>query len=316
MRTTLRPLGIGEMLDRAVTLSVRNFVPFALIWVAFSIPLAVLGFYATSNSQRLLSSIIDPIARGQKPPDATTIERMLNATPTHPLVSIAYFAIAIFGAPLATAALMWAVSGVYMEGRIPAFGIAYRAALRLWGSMIGILLIYFALGLLAMLALLLAAVPVILVVALLSVAQQMVALVVGVTLYIALLIAIVLGAVMVGLAYQTSCFTEVVEHTGPVRAVISGLRRVFGTAWRRSLVTGLALGACYVGFLIVALVGQGASLALLHSQFASEAISVVLALLIQVYIVALTCLYYFDLRVRSEGLDLQLAIDAAGQPAP
>jgi hypothetical protein len=316
VRTTLRPLGIGEMLDRAVTLSVKNFVPFALIWVAFSIPVAALGYYATANSQRLLSLILEPLAHGKKPPDAETITRLLNATPTHPLLSVLYFAVALFGAPLATAALMWAMSGLYLEGRAPTFGAAYRAGLRLWPMMLLILLIYIVAGFVGTFVLLLAAIPVILLVALLSVVQAIVALVVGITLYIALLVVLIAAAVMIGLAYQTSCFTEVVERVGPIRAVLSGFARVFGAAWRRSIVTGLALGACYIGFLVVVFVAQGLSIAVLHSEAVSIALSVVFGLLLQVYVAAVTCLYYFDLRVRSEGLDLQLAIAAAGQPAP
>jgi hypothetical protein len=316
VRTTLRPLGIGEMLDRAVTLSVRNFIPFALIWVAFSIPVAVLGYYATSGSQRVLSLILDPLARGQKPPDAETIARLLNATPTHPLLSVLYFAVAVFGAPLATAALMWAMSGLYLEGRAPTFGAAYRAGVRLWPAMLLILLIYIVAGFVGTFVLLLAAIPALLLIALLSVVQAIVAIVVGIALYVVILLAVIAAAVMVGLAYQTSCFTEVVERVGPIRAVLSGFARVFGAAWRRSIVTGLALGACYIGFLVIVLVGQSVSLGVLHSQAVSIALSVVFGLLLQVYVAAVTCLYYFDLRVRSEGLDLQLAIAAAGQPAP
>ena len=42
--TTLRPLGLGELLDRAVTLCVRNFWPLAAIYVGFAVLVEVLQF--------------------------------------------------------------------------------------------------------------------------------------------------------------------------------------------------------------------------------------------------------------------------------
>jgi len=40
----LRPLGIGEILDRAVTLCVKHFLLLALVWLAFAVPLAIFAF--------------------------------------------------------------------------------------------------------------------------------------------------------------------------------------------------------------------------------------------------------------------------------
>src|SRR5579863_9849564 len=40
----LRPLGFGEIFDRAITLYIRNFIPFAAIVGVLILPSAVLGY--------------------------------------------------------------------------------------------------------------------------------------------------------------------------------------------------------------------------------------------------------------------------------
>ena len=46
----LRPLGFGEIFDRAITLYIRNFVPFALIVGVMIVPLAVLQYFVDASS--------------------------------------------------------------------------------------------------------------------------------------------------------------------------------------------------------------------------------------------------------------------------
>ncbi|HEY9180348.1 MAG TPA: hypothetical protein VIO32_06480, partial [Candidatus Baltobacteraceae bacterium] len=42
----LRPLTMGEIFDRAITLYVRNFVPFSLIVLVVVVPSAVMQYFA------------------------------------------------------------------------------------------------------------------------------------------------------------------------------------------------------------------------------------------------------------------------------
>jgi len=60
----LRPLGLGEMLDRAVTLCVRHFALFSLIFVVYAIPLAVLQYFGTADQAKMFGPLTD-ILRAQ-----------------------------------------------------------------------------------------------------------------------------------------------------------------------------------------------------------------------------------------------------------
>jgi hypothetical protein len=285
-----------------------------LIWVAFSVPVAVLGYFATADMSKAFIAILDPISRGQKPPSSQAIIDALNAAPMYKGLGPLYIAVALLGAPLAGGALLAGASRAYLDGIAPTFAHAYSTALRLWPRLLGILLIFVALGGLAYIAVILALIPFIFFAGLVAAVQPVLGAIVGIVLGIAFFLVVVGGAILTGLAYQTACFTEVVEHPGFIRSVTMGFKRVFGASRRRSLLTGLALFACYVGFALLTFGAQALSLALLRSEAVSIALSVIIGLLIQVYLTEVTCLYYFDLRVRSEGLDLQLAIAPAAEP--
>ena len=46
----LRPLGFGEIFDRAITLYIRNFLPFAGIVAVVVLPIAVLQYFIDTSS--------------------------------------------------------------------------------------------------------------------------------------------------------------------------------------------------------------------------------------------------------------------------
>ena len=54
----LRPLGFGEIFDRAVTLYIRNLVPFATIVVVFVLPISILQYLLDLGSQPEFSAIV------------------------------------------------------------------------------------------------------------------------------------------------------------------------------------------------------------------------------------------------------------------
>ena len=54
----LRPLGFGEIFDRAVTLYIRNFVPFAAIVMVLVLPLAILQYYLDRAAQPQFDAIL------------------------------------------------------------------------------------------------------------------------------------------------------------------------------------------------------------------------------------------------------------------
>ena len=57
----LRPLGLGEMLDRAITLTIRNFPLFALIAILYALPQGVLAYYGSEDQAQLFGGFTDAL---------------------------------------------------------------------------------------------------------------------------------------------------------------------------------------------------------------------------------------------------------------
>src|SRR5690348_11714675 len=54
----LRPLGFGEIFDRAVTLYIRNFIAFAAIVMVLVLPLAILQYFLDRAAQPQFDAIL------------------------------------------------------------------------------------------------------------------------------------------------------------------------------------------------------------------------------------------------------------------
>ncbi len=313
---TLRPLGLGEVLDRAVTLAVRFFVPLASIYVVFAVPFAFAQYFATRDLQQFLVEFTQAVQNqtaGGKPPDPAVFANILAQ---HQHGSAAWTGVLLLWdflvAPLPIAALIDATSALYF-GRPTTFAQAYRVALGRWLPLIGVNFLYLGAGI------------GIYVVAL--IAFFLVALGVGVFIGVAhafgIALAIVLGvacvlvvftfAVVCVIAFETSYFTCVVERAPPVRAFTLGITRVFGRGGlRRALAFGAAYVAVAIGVAIVGAVGAMVLVALLHSTVVAAIYSTVIRTAVAAFLIVFLGIFYFDLRVREEGLDLQLAAQNVG----
>jgi hypothetical protein len=305
VRTDLRPLSIGEMLDRAVTLSVRSFVPLALIWAVYLVPLSIVGYFGLAGAMKTFAAIITAASHG------ATLEpnsmQTLAAVNQFNALTALYYGVFIFVQPLCTAALLRATSDAYLGPGAPSLGVSYRDGLRQWLPLIGIVLIWIAVGALAYVALVLAAVILALgiggLIALTKGFGIVVALVVGTIVFVAVIVAFAVCF----LSFQVACTTQVVEDVGFVRAFSSGLRRVFGQTLARSAACALALAAVYAGAAFVGIVAQSVFVGFLHSVALGIGFSALLQIVMSVFIAAATIVYYYDIRVRTEALDLQLA---------
>lgn len=314
MRTTLRPLSIGEMLDRAVALSVRYFVPLALIWAVFIVPLTIAQYFGTADSAKAFSSIVDALSRTGHGADPQAVLRNLQLPQVFNGFTVAYAMLLLFVSPLASAALMTSVSEAYLAGRPSSLAQAYRAGAREWLPLIGVVALWLGLGLLAYVALGLVVLVLAVAFALLfAVSKAFAGIFLGVTLIVATL-GIFAAAILAGLALQVSYYTQVIERVGVVRSFTLGIARVFGKTLRRSLVVGLALAAVYVGLTLVVSIGQWTLFGILHSNVLGLSFAALVGVAIAVFINVFMCLYYYDIRVRIEGFDLQLAI-APSNPA-
>ena len=310
---TLRPLGVGEVLDRAVTLTVRFFVPLALIYVVFAVPLAFVQFFAYRELFHTIAEISNAIqlqAAGGRHLDPTTLAQMTHGSgPTG--WSAATVVLAFLIAPLPVGALIEAASACYV-GRPVTFGSAYRVGLARWLPLVGINLLYLAAGIALYVAVVLAVFVVALGLAFIAHASRAAGFVLGVPLGLAVVVAAIVFGIAVVLALQTSYFTCVIERESVVRSFSRGLARVFNrTGWRRALLFAAAYFAIALGIALIGLVGQALLVALTHSPAVAAAYDAVLRVAGVVFTTMFVAIFYFDLRVRNEGYDLQLAAEAA-----
>jgi hypothetical protein len=130
-------------------------------------------------------------------------------------------------------------------------------------------------------------------------------------------IALFVVSVLTYLVLSVALVTCVVEGVGPMRAFGSAYARVVeGGMGRRSIVVGIAFLAAVLGVAIVSLGVRLACTALLvpiAGTFGAMGIGAVIGAVIGVigglYYRGLTVVYYFDLRIRTEGYDIARAVE-------
>ncbi len=310
----LRPLGVGEVLDRAVTLCVKHFAVLATIFVVYAVPFAVLQFLAGRDLAGILATVTAAVtakSTGGKPADPARLAHALASLPPlgawYPLLVVAIFVVG----PLPGAALIEACAAFYL-GRPSSFGAAYRTALARWPQLIALNVLYAFAGIVLYVVLVLAVVLVAIGIAAVTTAVHVLGVAVAVTFGLAAFVAGIAFFIVASLALQVSYFTCVVERTNAVTAFSLGLRRVFvGVGLVRSLLVGVAYLAIGIGIGIVALVGESVLVGLLHSQIAGSTYGALVRVATAAFTTAFVGIFYFDLRVREEGLDLQIDAERA-----
>jgi hypothetical protein len=309
--STLRPLGVGEVLDRAVNLCVKNFVPLTLIFLVYGVPLAIVQFYASKDSAALLQAIVAALQSG-KGAASSDLTKQLNAPPgASSIFAVLLIFLALFIGPLPAAAMIAAAAAFYL-GRSMTFGEAYRVALSRWGHLVVLNIMYGLAGgflyLVVVVIALLLTLAVVFLYAISHVAAIVIGIIVGALSFLFVIAFFLVGA----LAFQVSYFGCVVEGQNLSVAFTRGIRRVFfGVGLQRALLVGLAYVAILLGIEFVGSVGAVVLIGFVHSNVAGVAYETVVRVITAAFTTAFIAIFYFDLRVREEGFDLQLAAQAA-----
>jgi hypothetical protein len=314
----LRPLGLGEILDRAVTLCVRHFVVFALIWVVFVLPLVICQFLGTEDQSKIFGALADVLksANSGKGSDSSTILSAMQGKPVFNGWTGAYFFMLFFVAPLPSGAMIAAAGALYRGERVD-FSSAYRTGLARYFHLLAYNVMWIVSALILYVAVIFIAVIIGLAFAAFASTLKVVGVAIAVVLGIALFLLVVAFALVVSIAYEIGVFTCVLERRSFIDAFASGIQRVFGgIGLRRSLLVGLAFLAIVFGIWIVVGMGQAILYGLVRSHILGTAFSAVMSLVTAGFTTAFMTIFYFDLRVREEGLDLQLAAQAVSAAAP
>lgn len=315
----LRPLGVGEIIDRALTLYIKNFVVFTatLLSVIF-IPFAV-GEYFLLSAQ---SGEYDAIGK--------MLLHLGSSTPLTPLpignVSFADFGLGylflFLGGILslfANNAIAVNVAAIY-TGRKPSLGYGLKTAFAHAGQ----------LAILILLAVLIAAAAYVLVAVVTigvvagavgagtfapSAARSPFLIALAVLAALGAVVALLVAASLMALAFVFAGYAIVIENRNAIDAIGSGFRRVFSRReWVKAFLVVLVAFALAIGVSLLSstvevllfIVPGAALFVALWSAFFS-----LISAAVQTVFYAV---YYYDVRIRREGFDLEAAL--ARLPAP
>jgi hypothetical protein len=305
LNTELRPLGAGEMLDRAITLFVRRFAQIAAVLAVVTVPLMLVealvapeSAHAFSDLGRILAAAGNTAASSRAADDLTRASAM---TPLGVLVVMAASLVRV----MMWCAILAVVAAAY-AGTTTTLGAAYRLALRRWLPQ---LLVGFAFAILGGFALIPVFVLYLIVVfaaaALFALHQLVLAVVIGVIGGIVVLG----GAAIIGslafMAYELAAVAIVTETGNPVEAVGIGLRRALAPGMkRRTVVGGLVLLAVTYGGTLPIVAAAAFATALTHVDALYFAIMGAGTLLLDGIMASFVVVYAVDARVRREGFDI------------
>ena len=141
--------------------------------------------------------------------------------------------------------------------------------------------------------------------------------IVGGLLLLIAFILLVIPAIWLGVAISVAVPALLLERIGPLAAVRRSMRLVRGRWWSTAgalvvgylMITILGLIAQYTVMLVPALLTDGNNLAIALGAVVGGTLG---AAITTPYSAAIVTLLYFDLRVRKEGLDLQLIAEGTG----
>ncbi|HET9095412.1 MAG TPA: hypothetical protein VFN37_02020 [Candidatus Baltobacteraceae bacterium] len=298
----LRPLSLGELFDRAVTLYVRNAALFTLIALVVVLPLAVMNYFVSMQDSATFAQILAQVQHpGKGPPPVSGMGGGMT-------LMFGMLAVAIVLGAFAVVAIAAAVGELYRSGRAE-FAPCYARALRRAGAILLALLCEiavftfvvfagaFAMGLVFVAAFLLVRGS-----AALGVAAFIGALIIGVMWLVAMLLCY--------LAFAFAFNALGIEGIGAGAAIGRGFSRIFNrTELLRATLICAALIAMYAGLTAVSL-GMSAVFETLHLRLLNVALSALISLVTTSFFGILFAVYYFDVRVRREGLDMQAQIES------
>jgi hypothetical protein len=294
---TLRPLGIGEIFDRAVTLYVRHFVAFTLMVLTLLAPLGVVQYIAMPSQADSLSQTIGQIQHPEKKPPPPLTQKEITT-----IAAIVLFALIV--APFVNSAVAVGVARVY-NGAEPSYGVSFATVLRRWAPLLGTAILN-VLILAGLYMALIVAVVLLTTVGLLLVRPALPLAIAIFVFMIAVFIAVVLLMLMLVMVYAFAMYSCALENASPAQAIGLAYSRIFN---RREFKKALLMTLAYVGLEVgVLTISSTVGLILLFTlkSYALElTVNTIVSAMMSAFVTILLAVYYYDVRTRSEGLDLE-----------
>ncbi|MBV9234181.1 MAG: hypothetical protein JO030_09070 [Candidatus Eremiobacteraeota bacterium] len=311
----LRPLGFGEIFDRAVTLYIRNFVPFVAIVLVLVVPTAIMQYFLDLNSGSQLTQMLQIFRHAGRGGNGTQLPFYNAEGGLVPLLATLFLTYAIW--PFALNAVAVGVARLY-RGRRVEFRACYERVLRRWPSIFGLLGVELVVLLLWYLAAIAASVLLFLVFGIFIAAAPKVLSLIFALLIAAIILGLLLPSLLVLiLAMNFAMYSCVIEDTGVGASVSAGFSRVFNrTEFWRALLVAIATSA--MAFMASLLFGAfGMFFSLVHLPVLQTIVQSLPQAVVTPFTVVVLAIYYFDVRIRREAFDLEAGLErlTAAQPA-
>jgi hypothetical protein len=297
----LRPLDFGGIFDRAIVLYVRNFVAFAGIVTATIVPVAIVQYFVLVGAQPQLDATLDVLQH----PERLRTEHVPTLFDSPLMLAIA-IASALFGYYMLAFAVGAVAAGVgrLYRGRPVEFRACYEAVLRRWSSIVAVVGIAVLVLIAAYVgAILIVAVPLF---AVASVANSWFGSLVAVAVT-GMVVTITFALLLVGVTSACAIDGTVVENCSAAASLQLTFARIFNRSeFGRALLCGFAVGA--IATVSFAFVDTVAFLGLSRWPAAYVALDAFARIFVIPFLALVLATYYFDVRVRREGFDMETAL--------
>jgi hypothetical protein len=311
-QTDLRPLGAGELLDRAITLFVRDFVPIVTVLAVVIVPVMVFQAIAAPRAGHVFTDFGRMISsagnRGATEAAAQALSRDGGSSGLTLLLSLVGGVVWLLMWNAAVALLATAYAGARIT-----FVQAYAVAVRRWLPQLLVALAFFVMGAVVVIPVAIVYLMVAIMIGVLAGLNQIVAaVVVGIIGMLLVLGAVGVFGSWVFMTYELAAVAVVTETANPFEAIGTALRRGLARGMRRrTIVGGLVLFVLSeVGTLPVVAVAATLT-ALTHVDLLYFAVVGLGSVLLQGIVTAYVVVYAVDVRVRREGFDI-----IAAEPPP
>jgi hypothetical protein len=306
-RPALRALAIGEIFDRAVTMYVRHFAVFTLIVLTLLVPIGILDYFVTDRSTSQLSQLLAQISHPSVHSGPIYSPSQISA-----LLGVALLALLL--APFTNNAVAVGVAAIY-AGRTPTYVGGYERVLRRWAPLLGTTLLCALILIGTYFAVVIGMVIVVFTATMLAVAARFLAVIFAI-LGLVLVIAIILLFVMLVMCCAFALYASTIEDASPADAIGEAFRRLLN---RREIGKATLISLAYLAIQIGALAIGAAIAALLvsflHSPVIELAVETVINAAVTAFVTILLATYYYDVRTRSEGLDLEVDLERLTAPS-
>ncbi|MEO9171311.1 MAG: hypothetical protein ABI282_03025 [Candidatus Baltobacteraceae bacterium] len=295
----LRALGIGEIFDRAVTIYVRNFVVFTLMVLTLLAPYNLVQYFAIPNSGASLAQTMDTIAHPEKHPKESTI------APASLGVFVAAAFLFFLLSPFVASAVAFGVAAVY-NGKRPDYAASFSAVFRRWLPILGtafveLMFLFGSYG---------AMVMVVTVVAVIGAVSIKGAFWLSIVLFAIagiMLLATILFLLVLLMNYVFATYAATLERMNVGEAIVSGFRRIFNKReFGKAMLMGLAYLALQVGVLTVSGTIAVVLLYVVKNYALQLAVGAIISSALTSFLSIVVAVYYYDVRTRAEGLDLEV----------